>query len=143
MLESKKGKSVKIIQSSTFLIHCFFFSGSSEKDLKKISKKLPEKGSKSKEKQSGSPNKAHSSEKQPTEYAYNRKGQLVVNGYSYLRSTIRNTSIEWRCADAKKHKCNARVRTVGKTLQVVNIAHNHEPRKQKQFDAIVWSENLN
>lgn len=142
MLESKQGKSFRLIQSS-FLIQFFFFSGSLEKDLKKGSKKLPEKGSKNEEKQSESTNKAHSSEKKPTEYAYNRKGQLVVNGYSYLRSTIRNTSIEWRCADAKKHKCNARVRTVGKTLQVVNIAHNHEPRKQKQFDAIVWSENLN
>lgn len=76
-----------------------------------------------------------------TNYAYNRKGQLVVNGYSYLRSAMKNTSIEWRCADARKHKCSARVRTLGKTLQVIKITHNHEPRKQKQFNAIVWTEN--
>lgn len=77
------------------------------------------------------------------EYAYNRKGQLVVNGYSYLRSAIKNTSIEWRCADGRKHKCNARVRTLGKTLQVINLVHNHKPRNQKQYNPIVWSENTN
>lgn len=80
-----------------------------------------------------------------TEYAYNRKGQLVVNGYSYLRSGIKgvlNTAIEWRCVDGRKLKCNARVRTLGKTLQIINIQHNHEPRKQKQFNAIVWNENV-
>lgn len=80
-----------------------------------------------------------------TEYAYNRKGQLVVNGYPYLRSIIKgavNTSIEWRCADGRKYKCNARVKTLGKTLQIINDVHNHEPRKQKQFSAIVWSERL-
>lgn len=78
------------------------------------------------------------------EYAYNRKGQLVVNNYPFLRSGIKgavNTSIEWRCADGRKYKCNARVRTLGKTLQVLNVVHNHEPRKQKQFNAIVWNEN--
>lgn len=79
-----------------------------------------------------------------TEYAYNRKGQLVVKGYSYSRSGIKgalNTAIEWRCVDGRKLKCNARVRTLGKTLQIINIVHNHEPKKQKQFNAIVWNEN--
>lgn len=79
-----------------------------------------------------------------TQYAYNRKGQLVVNNYPFLRSGIKgadNTSIEWRCADGRKYRCNARVRTHGKTMQVINVVHNHEPRKQKQFSAIVWTEN--
>lgn len=80
-----------------------------------------------------------------TAYAYNRKGQLVVNGYSYLRSGIKgalNTAIEWRCVDGRKLKCNARVKTLGKTLQIINVVHNHVPRKQKQFKAIVWNENV-
>lgn len=80
-----------------------------------------------------------------TEYAYNRKGQLVVNGYAYLRSGIKgvlNTAIEWRCVDGRKLKCNARVRTLGKTLQIIRAVHSHEPRKQKQFNAIVWNENV-
>lgn len=79
-----------------------------------------------------------------TEYAYNRKGQLIVDGYPFGRSGVKgvlNTAIEWRCVDGRKFKCNARVRTVGKTLKVINIEHNHDPRKQKQFDAIVWNEN--
>lgn len=79
-----------------------------------------------------------------TEYAYNRKGQLVVNSYPFIRTGIKgavNTAIEWRCADGRKNKCNARVRTLGKTLQIINVVHNHEPRKQKQFSAIVWNEN--
>lgn len=78
-------------------------------------------------------------------YAYNRKGQLVVNGYSYLRSGVKgalNTAIEWRCVDGRKLKCKARVKTLGKTLQMINVVHNHEPRKQKQFNAIVWNENI-
>lgn len=77
------------------------------------------------------------------EYAYNRKGQLVVNNYPFSRSGIKgavNTAIEWRCVDGRKYKCNARVRTLGKTLQIVKADHNHEPRKQKQYSAIVWSE---
>lgn len=79
-----------------------------------------------------------------TEYAYNRKGQLVVNDYTFIRTGIKgavNTSIEWRCADGRKYRCNARVRTLGKSLQLINVVHNHEPRKQKQFSAIVWNEN--
>lgn len=85
-----------------------------------------------------------SSENESTEYAYNSKGQLVVNGFPFIRSSIKgavNTSIEWRCADGRKFKCNARVRTLGKSLQILNDVHNHEPRKQKQFNAIVWNEN--
>lgn len=88
--------------------------------------------------------KSESSDVESTEYAYNRKGQLVVNGYPFLRSVVRgalNTSIEWRCADLRKYKCSARVRTLGKTLKPINLVHNHEPRKQKQFSAIVWNEN--
>lgn len=88
--------------------------------------------------------KSDSSESECTEYAYNRKGQLVVNGYPFIRSAIRgalNTSIEWRCADIRKYKCKARVRTLGKMLQPINVVHNHEPRKQKQFSALVWSGN--
>lgn len=85
-------------------------------------------------------------EAQPTtspEYAYNRKSQLVVKGYPYSRSGIKgalNTAIEWRCVDGRKLKCNARVRTLGKTLQIINIVHNHEPKKQKQYKAILWNE---
>lgn len=84
------------------------------------------------------------SESESTEYAYNRKGQLVVNGFPFLRAAVKgatNTSIEWRCADGRKFKCNARVRTLGKALQILNSVHNHVPRKQKQFSAIVWNEN--
>lgn len=86
-----------------------------------------------------------SSDSESTEYAYNPKGQLVVNGFPFIRSAIKgavNTSIEWRCADGRKFKCGARVRTLGKTLQAVNVIHNHIARKQKQFSAIpVWNEN--
>lgn len=79
------------------------------------------------------------------EYAYNRKGQLVIQGHAYLRSGVKgvlNTAIEWRCVNARKLKCNARVRTIGKKLEIINIVHNHEPKKQKQFNAIVWNENV-
>lgn len=68
-----------------------------------------------------------------------------MNGYSFLRSGIKgalNTAIEWRCVDGRKFKCKARVRTLGKTLQIQNSHHNHQPRKQKQFNAIVWNENV-
>lgn len=85
-----------------------------------------------------------SSENEIAEYTYNRKGQLVVNGFPFLRSAIKgavNTSIEWRCTEGRKFKCNARVRTLGKKLQIINVEHNHAPRKQKQFNAIVWREN--
>lgn len=84
-------------------------------------------------------------ESQSTDYAYNHKGQLVVGGYPFVRSVIKgavNTSIEWRCADGRKFKCNARVRTRNKTLHIVNIVHNHPARKQRQFNAIpIWNEN--
>lgn len=91
--------------------------------------------------------KTESPESQSTEYAYNHKGQLVVNGYPFIRSAIKgavNTSIEWRCADGRKFKCNARVRTLSKTLQIINANHNHEARKQRQFNDIpIWNENEN
>lgn len=78
-------------------------------------------------------------------YAYNHKGQLVVDGYAFIRSVIKgavNTSIQWRCADTKKHKCAARVKTLGKKLQPINLVHTHQPRKQKQLSAIVWQDDV-
>lgn len=79
-------------------------------------------------------------------YAYNRKGQLVINGYSFVRASIRggcqDAKIDWRCADARKFGCTARVRTTGKKLQPTHLTHTHTPRKQQQVDAIVWSEEM-
>lgn len=78
-----------------------------------------------------------------TNYSYNKKGQLLVDGYPFVRTAVRgalNTSILWRCAETKKFKCRARVKTLGRELQIIDIQHNHEARKEKQFNAIIWNE---
>lgn len=79
------------------------------------------------------------------EYSYNQKGQLVIDGYPFVRSAIKgsvNTSIEWRCAETRKYKCSARIKTFGKSLKTKTVAHNHQPRKQKEVKAIIWNEIL-
>lgn len=80
----------------------------------------------------------------PAGYSFNQKGQLIVNGYPYIRSAMQGilkTSIYWRCAEIRKYKCNARVRTVGRELEVIDIAHNHAARKELQLNAIIWDQN--
>lgn len=80
-----------------------------------------------------------------SDLTYNQKGQLLIDGYPFVRSSIKgimNTAIEWRCAQAKKHKCNARTKTFGKKLAEKKLTHNHEARKQKEVKAIIWNEIL-
>lgn len=84
-----------------------------------------------------------STSREKTDYSYNKKGQLLVNGYPYVRTANKgalNTSIVWRCAETKKFKCRARVKALGRELQIIDIQHNHEARKEKQFNAIIWNE---
>lgn len=78
-------------------------------------------------------------------YSFNKKGQLIVNGYPFMRAAVRgvlNTSIVWRCAELRKYKCTARVKTIGRNLEVINIDHNHSPRADKQFNSIIWEETV-
>lgn len=80
-----------------------------------------------------------------SDLTYNQKGQLLIDGYPFVRSSIKgikNTAIEWRCAQAKKYKCSARTKTFGKKLEVKKLTHNHEARKQKEVKAIIWNEML-
>lgn len=74
-------------------------------------------------------------------YYYNRKGQLMINGYKFIRGLINGNAntIYWRCALSKKYKCNARVKSKGKQIVAQNIVHNHEPKREKAFSAIVWN----
>lgn len=74
-------------------------------------------------------------------YSYNSKGQLLVDGYPFIRSAVKGVSIKWRCAELRKYRCSARVKTVGRGLHIVNDEHNHAARKEKQFNSIIWSEN--
>lgn len=73
-------------------------------------------------------------------YHYNRKGQLMINGYKFIRGMVNGNAntIYWRCGQSKKFKCNARVKSKGKVIVAQNVVHNHEPRKEKAFSAIVW-----
>lgn len=76
-------------------------------------------------------------------YYYNKKGQLVVDNYPFIRGMINGTdnTIYWRCSEAKKYKCYARVKTLGKKLVTIKpLSHNHPPRKEKLFTAVVWTE---
>lgn len=76
-------------------------------------------------------------------YRFNKKGQLIVNGYPFMRAAVLgvlNTSILWRCAELRKYKCTARVKTIGRNLESINIDHNHSPRVDKQFNSIIWQE---
>lgn len=77
-----------------------------------------------------------------TTYYYNRRGQLVVDGYPFVRGLINGSDniIYWRCSETKKYKCHARVKTLGKKLVSVKQSHNHLPRKEKLFTALVWQE---
>lgn len=74
-------------------------------------------------------------------YSYNSKGQLLVDGYPYIRSTVKGVSIKWRCAELRKYRCSARVKTVGRALHIVDVEHNHAARKEKPFNSIIWGEN--
>lgn len=80
-----------------------------------------------------------------SDLTYNQKGQLLIDGYPFVRSSIKgikNTAIEWRCAQAKTYKCSARTKTFGKKLEQKKLSHNHEARKQKEVKAIIWNEKL-
>lgn len=72
---------------------------------------------------------------------YNRKGQLMIDGYKFIRGMVNGNAntIYWRCAQTKKFKCNARVKSKGKLIVAKNIMHNHEPKREKTFSAIVWN----
>lgn len=73
-------------------------------------------------------------------YHYNRKGQLMIGGYKFIRGMVNGNTktIHWRCGQSKKFKCTARVKSKGKMLVAQNIVHNHEPKREKAFSAIVW-----
>lgn len=73
-------------------------------------------------------------------FHYNRKGQLMINGYKFIRGMVNGNAntIYWRCGQSKKFKCNARVKSKGKLIVAQNIVHNHEPRREQAFSAIVW-----
>lgn len=78
----------------------------------------------------------------PTTYHYNRRGQLVIDGYPFVRGLINGSDniIYWRCSETKKYKCHARVKTLGKKLVSIKQSHNHQPRKDKLYTAVVWQE---
>lgn len=75
-------------------------------------------------------------------YYYNRKGQLMIDDYGFIRGMVNGNqnTIYWRCAQAKKFKCTARVKSKGKVIVAKKIAHNHQPRREKAFSAIVWDD---
>lgn len=66
----------------------------------------------------------------------------MINGFPFIRGMVNGThnTIYWRCAQAKKFKCLARVKTRGKMVQSNNLVHNHEPKNEKSYSAIVWKE---
>lgn len=80
------------------------------------------------------------SAEQESTYYYNRKGQLMINGYKFIRGMVNGNSntIYWRCGQSKKFKCNARVKSKGKLIVAQNVVHNHDPRRETAFSAIVW-----
>lgn len=84
-----------------------------------------------------------SSAQQESTYYYNRKGQLMINGYKFIRGMVNGNSntIYWRCGQSKKFKCNARVKSKGKLIVAQNVVHNHDPRRETAFSAIVWDVN--
>lgn len=86
---------------------------------------------------------ASSSTEHESTYYYNRKGQLMINGYKFIRGMVNGNSntIYWRCAQSKKFKCNARVKSKGKVIVAQNVLHNHDPRRETAFSAIVWNAN--
>lgn len=89
-------------------------------------------------------NESTSPNSRPSGYSFNQKGQLIVNGYPFIRSTMQGhlkTSILWRCAEYRKHKCDARVRTVARELEIIKIEHSHAARKELQLNAIIWDGN--
>lgn len=95
------------------------------------------------------PNLAKTQENHPKSesdgYRFNKKGQLIVNDYPFMRAAVRgalNTSITWRCAELHKYKCAARVKTIGRKLEIIKIDHNHSPREDKQFNSIIWQETV-
>lgn len=145
-------ETIHIETANTLLIFLFFSESSlgDSKESQTIQSIVKRKNSENRKKESllltiddqrTSASPSTSGEK--TDYSYNKKGQLLVNGYPYVRTSIKgalNTSIVWRCAETKKFKCRARVKTLGRELQIIDIQHNHEARKEKQFNAIIWNE---
>lgn len=73
-------------------------------------------------------------------YHYTRRGQLMLNGFSFVRSIVNGAqnTINWRCAEAKKYTCMARVKTIGKQISAISHTHNHQPKREKPYSAIVW-----
>lgn len=60
----------------------------------------------------------------------------------FIRSIVIGSQniIHWRCSEAKKLKCPARLKTRGKVLADMKIEHNHGPKREKAVDPIVWTD---
>lgn len=75
------------------------------------------------------------------EYFYTKNGMLVYKGFSYSKTVVNGLEnvVYWKCADCKKFKCVASLKTKGKNVTLVRDNHNHVPRKVKAFNPVIWT----
>jgi hypothetical protein len=73
----------------------------------------------------------------PSQYYRTERGNyLCINGYFFLRNTISNNSMSWRCTCYRSFKCKARARTEFSKPDeaVLNVAsHTHTKNDQKSI----------
>lgn len=77
-----------------------------------------------------------------SDFSYTRRGHLMLDGFTFVRKIVNGAQniIYWHCSEAKKRKCPARLKTCGKQLADVKHDHNHDPKREKAVNAIVWND---
>jgi len=68
-------------------------------------------------------------------YGYSLRGQktLIFDGFEYLKARAnKNGTTSWRCLGFQRHKCNARLLTLGLTIHGNrHPAHTHKGNETK------------
>lgn len=78
------------------------------------------------------------------EFVYTSRGHLIIDGYTFSRSSSdgRSNTVYWRCTASKKHNCKVALKTMEKQATYIRGgAHTHPaPRILQQMQALPWTD---